>query len=223
MGYPIITLWELTSPQGTTIRLTSSNPVRPDQTPFPDKMIVIGGERYYCTGIAASGVERTVGSVPTIRLEARLTEYLRARKDIVFVRGTCVMRFITDARAADKVNWADDSNPYTSDGEPARVNHRTDSWIITRISEETQYDLSAEMQNEQAFWNSIVRPDLRGRCYHKYRGDACGYSGTNYWDVNNNPVSTAAEDVCALSIKACELRFPTGSLPYGGLPQEEDL
>ena len=214
---PLITLWELQAPGSNTIvRLTSSPPVRPEQSNFPNKIILIGGNRYYCIGISSSGIERTIGRVPTIKITVKLNEYMRARKDSLFVPGTRITRYQTDALAADVGNWPDGTNPY---GAPARTNYRQDTWVITRVDEETQYELSASAQNEQAFWDDIVRPDIQGRCYHKYRGSDCGYTGTNYFDAQGKSVTKASDDVCGLRVKDCELRFPTGSLPYGGLPQ----
>ena len=216
---PLITLWEITPPSGSTIRLTSTPPVRVQQTPFPNRGVWVGGIPFYCTGIESSGVERTVGTVPTIALKIKLNEYVRARKHTAFVIGSRVTRYQTDALCADGLNWADGVNPY---GTPARTNHRVDRWVVTRISDESQYEINLQAQNEQAFWDEVVRPDVKGRCYHKYRGSDCGYSGTSYWDAQGNSVSKAADDVCGLRIKDCELRFPTGALPYGGLPNLED-
>ncbi len=55
-------------------------------------------------------------------------------------------------------------------------------------------------------------------CPWLYKGTECGYSGSSYWDINNNPASSA-NDVCAKTFNACELRFPeSGESPFGGFP-----
>ena len=215
---PLLTLWEITPPGGTPLRLTSSPPVRSEQVPFPNRGVWIDGTPWYCVGINIQGEERAVGQVPTVRMNVILNEYVRERKDVTFVKNAVATRYQTDARAADTSNWADGVNPWIAT--PAQVNHRVDRWVITRVTQETDEALGLEMQSEAAFWTDVVRPDVPGRCYHKYRGAACGFAGNSYWDAGNNSVSTRAEDVCGLSIKACELRFPTGALPYGGLPEE---
>ena len=213
---PLLTLWAITPPGGTTLRLTSSPPVRPEQVPFPQRGVWIDGTPWYCVGVNIQGEERAVGRVPTVRMTVALTEYVRGRQDSTFVSSAVVTRYQTDARAADAANWADGVNPWAST--PSQVNHRVDRWVVTRVTQEEGEVLALEMQPENAFWQQVVRPDVRGRCYHTYRGAACGYGGTAYFDAEGNTVSALADDVCGLRIKDCELRFPTGALPYGGLP-----
>ena len=44
-------------------------------------------------------------------------------------------------------------------------------------------------------------------------------SSTSYWDINNNPVADPADDICAKTFEACELRFPEpNASPFGGFP-----
>lgn len=220
---PLLTLWQIDPVKGPTVRLTSSRPGRVEQVPFPNKGVWIGGVGWYCTPIEASGVERTVGDVPTITLRVDLTEFLRERqRQGLFGPGTRVTRYMTDARAADRNNWENGRNPYLpnpASDSPVRVNHRTDEWVVRRVTQEVRDVLTMDLQDETAFWNQVIRPDIPGRCYHKYRGTACGYNGNKYWDEQNNSVRDRANDVCGLSIKSCELRFTSGSLPYGGVPQ----
>ena len=223
---PLLTLWEIVRPTGAAqlpppVRLTSSPPVRPQQTPYPRRAIWIDGKPWYCTGIGVSGVERTIGAVPTIRLRVQLDDDLRARQQLtppLISEGAMVTRYQVDARAADGINWPEGTNPYTAT--PERVDLRTDCWVVSRITRDDFRETEAEMQNESASWTAVVRPDVPGRCYHRYRGTACGYTGDRYFDRANQRVDTLAEDACALSISACELRFPTGPLPFGGLPQD---
>lgn len=216
---PLLTLWEVTSPGGQVVRLTSSRPVRPEQAPLPRVAIRVEGIPWYCVGITASGVERTIGDVPTTRLQVRLDDELRSLQRAaspLFQPQTAVTRYQTDLLAADVVNWPEGVNPY---GVVQRVNHRTDRWLVQRVTRERFTSLAVEMQNETASWSEIIRANVPGRCYHHYRGPDCGYTGNSYWNEANQTVTTLAADRCALSIKACELRFPTGALPYGGIPQ----
>jgi phage-related protein len=58
-----------------------------------------------------------------------------------------------------------------------------------------------------------------GRCQWVYRSAECSYTGTNYFDVNNNPVGSAAADVCGKKQSSCEARFgENNELPFGGYP-----
>jgi len=56
-------------------------------------------------------------------------------------------------------------------------------------------------------------------CQWKYRGPECGYVGNAYFNTNNQPVTTLAEDACGKQLSSCELRFEqqyrTGSVTAG--------
>lgn len=60
------------------------------------------------------------------------------------------------------------------------------------------------------------RPAIRS-CPFRYRGEECGYTGGMY-DRRNNPTSEAQEDICNKSLSACELRFGSGIVRFGGYP-----
>lgn len=44
-------------------------------------------------------------------------------------------------------------------------------------------------------------------CQWVYRSAECSYTGTNYYDANDNPVGSAALDVCGKRLSSCALRF----------------
>jgi hypothetical protein len=56
-------------------------------------------------------------------------------------------------------------------------------------------------------------------CQWEYRGPECGYTGDAYFNTNNQPVPTLAEDACGKQLSSCELRFGqqrrTGSVTAG--------
>ena len=56
-------------------------------------------------------------------------------------------------------------------------------------------------------------------CQWKYRGPECGYVGNAYFNTNNQPVTTLAQDACGKQLSSCELRFEqqyrTGSVTAG--------
>ena len=56
-------------------------------------------------------------------------------------------------------------------------------------------------------------------CQWKYRGPECGYAGNAYFNTNNQPVATLAEDACGKQLSSCEMRFEqqyrTGSVTLG--------
>jgi len=56
-------------------------------------------------------------------------------------------------------------------------------------------------------------------CQWVYRSTECGYTGTNYFDTNDVPVASSANDVCGKRLTSCKLRFgATAELPYGSFP-----
>ena len=95
-------------------------------------------------------------------------------------------------------------------------------WYIDRKAIETntyiQFELTAahDVQGVKLPSRSV----LSNGCPWKYRGTECGYSGTNYFDIDNNSVSDAGDDVCAKTFTACEKRFPNedDEIPFGGFP-----
>lgn len=62
------------------------------------------------------------------------------------------------------------------------------------------------------------RQIIQNTCPWAYRGAECGYTGTNYYDANDQP-TTQAGDVCGKRLSSCKIRFGQYSeLPYGGFP-----
>ena len=56
-------------------------------------------------------------------------------------------------------------------------------------------------------------------CQWVYRSSECSYTGSNYFDVNGNTVSTLAADVCGKRVESCKLRFGSNAeLPFGSFP-----
>ncbi len=94
-------------------------------------------------------------------------------------------------------------------------------WYVDRKSVETnthiQFELTAahDIQGIKLPSRSIIA----NTCVWLYKGSECGYTGSSYWDINNNSVGSSADDVCAKTFTACELRFPEpNETPYGGFP-----
>jgi phage-related protein len=56
-------------------------------------------------------------------------------------------------------------------------------------------------------------------CQWAYRGTECTYAGNAYFDANDNPVPTLAQDICGKRLSSCEIRFQqqrrTGSVTAG--------
>jgi lambda family phage minor tail protein L len=79
-----------------------------------------------------------------------------------------------------------------------------------------------EFELASAFDLAGVRAPKRqciSRCQWVYRSAECGYTGTNYFDANDNFVADSFEDVCGKKQSSCEARFgENNELPFGGYP-----
>jgi hypothetical protein len=54
---------------------------------------------------------------------------------------------------------------------------------------------------------SPKRQCIANICQWQYRSAECGYNKASYFDVNNNVVLTAAQDVCGKRLDSCQKRF----------------
>ena len=110
------------------------------------------------------------------------------------------------------------NNPF---GEPdATALFPKEIYYVDRKSIENRNIIEFELAS--AFDLAGVRAPKRqciGRCQWVYRSAECGYTGTDFFDLNNQPVGTAAEDVCGKRQSSCEARFGENTeLPFGGYP-----
>jgi len=56
-------------------------------------------------------------------------------------------------------------------------------------------------------------------CQWRYRSAECSYTGTNYFDTEDNAVALASLDVCGKRLSSCKARFGTNAeLPFGSFP-----
>ena len=56
-------------------------------------------------------------------------------------------------------------------------------------------------------------------CQWVYRSSECSYTGTNFFNINDQAVGSAAQDVCGKRLSSCKARFGQfAPLPYGSFP-----
>lgn len=93
-------------------------------------------------------------------------------------------------------------------------------YFVDRKSTETRDVVEFELAS--AFDLAGVRAPRRQcvtRCQWVYRSAECSYTGTNYFDAQDNPVGNLSEDVCGKRVDSCKLRFGDSfELPHGGFP-----
>ena len=97
----------------------------------------------------------------------------------------------------------------------------TEVWRINRKSMETRDMVVFELASEFDLVGQKLpkRQIVANICQWIYRSSECSYTGTDYYDVNGNEVSTEAEDQCGKRLSSCKLRFgENGTLPFGSFP-----
>jgi phage-related protein len=81
----------------------------------------------------------------------------------------------------------------------------------------------AEFELAAAFDLAGVRAPKRqcisNICQWVYRSAECGYTGSAYFNANDNPVGSPAQDVCGKRLNSCRARFGfNAELPFGSFP-----
>jgi lambda family phage minor tail protein L len=82
-------------------------------------------------------------------------------------------------------------------------------WYIDRKSSETRDAVSFELASKFDLAGIMLpqRQIIANICQWQYRSSECSYNGSRYFDINDNPVKTLAQDVCGKRLSSCSLRF----------------
>ena len=94
-------------------------------------------------------------------------------------------------------------------------------WYVDRKANESRDSVTFELASkfDLAGQKLPKRQIVANVCQWVYRSSECSYTGSNYFDVNGNTVSTLAADVCGKRVESCKLRFGNnGELPFGSFP-----
>jgi lambda family phage minor tail protein L len=184
-----------------------------------DGNIIFDGQTYTRIPVAAEGFELTnTGTLPrptlTIsNLDGTMTTLLllvnatTAGNDL---GGAEVRRIRTLKKFLDGESTADPNARFPDE-----------RWFIDRKSNETRDSVTFELASKFDLAGQMLpkRQVIANTCQWIYRSSECSYTGTDYFDVNGNEVSTEAEDVCGKRVASCKLRFgENGTLPFGSYP-----
>lgn len=131
--------------------------------------------------------------------------------------GAKITRKRTLAKYLDAVNFPGGSNPSAD----PMAEFADDIFQIDRKVTENrdivEFELAAAF--DVAGVQLPRRQIIQNVCVWKYRGDECGYTGTNYFNANDVSVATAGLDVCGKRLSSCKARFGQyAELPYGSFP-----
>jgi lambda family phage minor tail protein L len=133
--------------------------------------------------------------------------------------GATITRIRCLAKHLDAVNFPNNTNPYGTPDPTAEFPREV--FYIARKTQENRDVVEFELA--AAFDLAGVRAPRRlciaNICNWVYRSAECGYTGTAYFDTNDDPVNNVNDDVCSKRLAGCEARFGavsiTGSVTAG--------
>ena len=181
--------------------------------------IVWQGNTYTAFPVQASGFEFTgQGQAPRPRLLVAnvfgsITALVLQYDDIV---GAKVTRKRTLSKYLDAVNFPGGVNP-TADPTAEFPN---DVFYVDRKSSENNEIVEFELAPAMDVTGVMLprRQIIQNICPWRYRGAECGYTGTSYFNTNDQPTDQA-NDACGKRLSSCKLRFGEfAELPYGAFP-----
>ena len=187
--------------------------------------IVWNGETYQRVPVKAEGFEyKNTGTLPRPTLTVDNTTSLISALLLVVnattvgndLAGAEVRRIRTLKKFLDATNFASgnsDADPYAAFPE--------ERWFIDRKAAENRNVVSFELASkfDVAGQKLPKRQCVANVCQWEYRSSECGYTGSNYFDVNDNAAASLAQDRCGKRISSCKLRFgQNNELPFGSFP-----
>ncbi|MGA1295816.1 MAG: phage minor tail protein L [Burkholderiaceae bacterium] len=176
--------------------------------------VVYDGNTYTALPLQAEGFELTTSG----KLE---------RPSIVFANVGLAITGLTNAYGdlvGAKVSRIRTLTTYL-DGEPGAdpdAYWGPDEWVVEQKTSENKLAVTFQLTIPFDLEGRALpgRRLLREQCQWVYRSDiGCHYTGTNYWNANDDVVVSADDDVCGKRLTSCQLRFGAGArLPFGGFP-----
>lgn len=183
-----------------------------------NQAIIFNGVTYSMWPIEATGFEITSkGTSPNPKLKvANISGIIGALcKDLEDLINAKLIRRKFFAKYLDAINFPSGQNPY------ANFSNRfsDEIWYVERKVTENpifiEFSLSSSMDVQGV---KIPLRQVLTTCTSEYRKSECGYVGTNYFDINDNPTNSAG-DICGKRVTSCEKRFGQYAvLNFGGFP-----
>ncbi len=182
--------------------------------------LVWQGNAYDAFPIQVEGFEfNGNGQIPRPKLKVAnvtgaITAMVLIYQDLV---GAKITRKRTLAKYLDAVNFPGGVNS-TAD---STAEFADDIYYIDRKSRETrdviEFELAASFDLEGV--NLPRRQIVQNVCPWRYRSSECGYTGTSYFDANDQSVPSSTQDICGKRLSSCQARFgQNAELPFGGFP-----
>lgn len=187
--------------------------------------LVWNGETYVRVPVSADGFEYKNGGTlprPTLTVansDSTITAILLLVNAITVgndLAGAEVRRIRTLKRFLDAANFAagnSNADPYASFPE--------ERYFIDRKASEDRNQVTFELASKFDVAGQKIpkRQCIANICQWEYRSSECGYTGSNFFDVNDNAAASLAQDRCGKRLSSCKLRFGANAeLPYGSFP-----
>lgn len=185
--------------------------------------LVWAGNAYLRFPIDADGFEYS-GNGQLPRPKVRVSNILGTITALLLslpsgLEGAKFTRIRTLARYIDGANFPGGTNPYGTPDSTAEFPREI--FYVDRKSIETrdvvEYELAAAF--DLAGVRAPKRQCIGNICQWEYRSTECSYTGSNYFNENDQAVPTLAADVCGKKLSSCKARFgTTAELPFGSYP-----
>lgn len=180
----------------------------------PNNPVSFAGRIFDPMPIEASGFELTGKEIPTPQLRIAnvggiISLLLLQYKKFLKAKVTRILTFAKHLDGGTEANGAMELD--------------RSIWFIDRIASEDKTQITFELSSSLDLQGVQLphRCILANNCWwvSEYRGAECGYTGSNFFDKNGNPVGTLAQDECGGRLSDCEKRFGARQpLSFGGFP-----
>tara|TARA_R100000353_G_scaffold21204_1_gene18988 strand:- start:265 stop:999 length:735 start_codon:yes stop_codon:yes gene_type:complete len=180
--------------------------------------IVFGGQAYAAVPCEVKGFDKiTKGTLPRPTFSVANANSAITNLMLLYSPLNAELKRIqTHKKFLDAVNFSSGLNP-TAD--PTAIAQIDDIWYIDRVAEETPTVVTFELIGKIAMQNlRLPKRQVLEHCPWLYKGTQCGYKGTNYFNTNDEPVSSQSDDRCGHKYTSCLLRFSgkNEKVPFGG-------
>lgn len=187
--------------------------------------IVWAGNTYTAFPIEATGFEYNGnGQLPRPKLV--ISNALRFVTSILLVvnetspgndlNGAEFIRIRTLARYLDAANFTEGN----ANADPTAEFPREIYYLDRKVTESREFvvwELAAVF--DLIGVRAPKRQCIANLCQWVYRSAECTYTAQTFFDANNNPVGSAASDVCGKRLTSCATRFGVyAELPFGSFP-----
>lgn len=185
--------------------------------------LVWAGNSYLALPVEADGFEYS-GNGQLPRPKIRIANLLGSITAVLLalpegLEGAKVTRIRTLARCLDAVNFPGGVNPYGTPDPTAEFPREV--YYIDRKTVENrdvvEFELAAAF--DLAGVRAPKRQCIANICQWVYRSAECSYTGTNYFNENDQAVGSLSLDVCGKRLSSCQARFgANNTLPFGSFP-----